>query len=155
MTKAPSVEPIVRSRLLPRISFRTMLVLTTFSAVIAAIARAADNGGELAASVMTALAFPTSCFAAFAVLFLFAWSVAVIRKQSGYAALALAAVLSAVNLAGLSLPYLTGWFLPGLLAGLGLILLLVPVRESDDLVGNPFAEGQLPPQILPPREQRT
>jgi hypothetical protein len=28
-------------------------------------------------------------------------------------------------------------------------------REPDVVEGSPFAEGQLPPQILPPREQRS
>ncbi len=155
MAKAPSIEPIVRSRLLPRISFRMMMMLTTVAAVVAAIARVAGNGDELAKSVIMALAFPAACFAAFAFLFLFSWSVAVIRKQCGYAALAMGAGLGALTIAGLQLPYLTNWYLPLFLIVAGLILLLVPIRETDDLVGSPFAEGQLPPQILPPREQRT
>lgn len=158
MTKAPSVEPIVRSRLLPRISFRMMLLLTTFSAVIAAIARVAGNGGELASAVMMTLTFIVACFGAFAILFLFAWSIAVIRKQSGIAALLLSALVAALKIMtiiGVPLPFSVSWYLAFLLLVVGLVLLLVPLRESDDLVGNPFAEGQLPPQILPPREQRT
>jgi hypothetical protein len=155
MTKAPSVEPLVRSRLLPRISFRTMLLLTTAAAIVAAIARVAGNGGELAKSVMMGLAFLAACFAAFAFLFLFSWSIAVLRKQCGYAALGSGAVLGLLTIAGGQLPYLTNWYLPSFLILAGFVLLFVPVRESDDLVGNPFAEGQLPPQLLPPREQRT
>jgi hypothetical protein len=152
MTKAPSVEPVLRSRLLPRISFKVMLFLTTFSAVVAAVARIAGNGGELAKAVMTSIGFVAACFAAFAILFLISWSVAVARKQSGVGAFAFSVLLLAAEQLGLTVG---GIFLPMLFIAAGLFLILVPVRETEEHVGNPFAEGQLPPQILPPREQRT
>ncbi len=107
--KTPSVEPIVRSRLLPKVSFRLIFAITTLAAIIATVARAAGDGGALATAAMVALAFPTACFALFAILFLISWSVSSLWYQS----------------------------------------------DDDTLKGNPFADGQLPPQILPPREQRS
>jgi hypothetical protein len=104
---------------------------------------------------MMTIGFAASCFLAFAFLFLFSWSVAVLRRQCGLVACGLGATLGVVTIAGFRLPHITNWYLPSLLIVAGLILMFVPLRESDDLVGNPFAEGQLPPQILPPREQRT
>jgi hypothetical protein len=106
--KTPSVEPVLRSRLLPKVSFRLMLVLTTVSAGIAAVARVAGGGGALATSAVVALLFPLACFALFTLLFLIAWSISSLWYQ----------------------------------------------QDADSLKGSPFAEGQLPPQILPPREQK-
>ena len=153
MTKAPSVEPVLRSRLLPRISFRMMMLLTAFCAVIAALARVAGNGGELAASIMAALAFLAAVFAAFALLFLFSWCVAVIRKPSGYAAIAIGCGMILTELMGFPL---MGRFAEVFLILTGLFLMFVPARFNEESIrSNPFADGQLPPQIIPPREQRT
>ena len=107
--KTPSVEPVVRSRLLPRISFRFLFALTTLSAIIAAVARGAGEGVALAYAAMTTLAFVGACFALFLSLFLVSWAISSLWYEG----------------------------------------------ESDALEGSPFAEGQLPPQILPPREQRS
>lgn len=109
MNKTPSVEPVVRSRMMPRISSRFLFALTTLAAFIAAVARMAGQGGALAAAAMVGLGFIVGCFLLFVLLFLISWLVSSL------------------------------WF----------------DRESDVLEGNPFADGQLPPQILPPREQRS
>lgn len=107
--KTPSVEPVLRSRLLPRVSFRFMFLLMTLAAVIAAVARLAGEGGALAYAVVVGIGYLAVGFLAFVLLFLINW------------------VISSL------------WY-----------------RESADLhQGNPFADGQLPPQILPPREQRS
>ncbi len=106
--KTPSVEPVLRSRLLPKVSFRLMLILTTLSAVVAAVARVAGGGGAMATAVVVAILFPLVCFAPFTLLFLITWSVSSL------------------------------WYRD----------------DPDSLRGSPFAEGQLPPQILPPREQK-
>lgn len=107
--KTPSVEPVLRSRLLPRISFRFMFLIMTLAAVIAAVARVAGEGGALAYAVVVGVGYLAVGFLAFVVLFLITWGVSSL------------------------------WY-----------------RESTDLhQGNPFADGQLPPQILPPREQRS
>ncbi len=107
--KTPSVEPVLRSRPLPRISFKLALVATTLAAIIAAVARTAGEGGAVAMSVIFMLAFPVACLLLFAVLFLICWSVSLLWYES----------------------------------------------DDDALHGSPFAEGQLPPQILPPREQKS
>ena len=107
--KTPSVEPVVRSRLLPRISFRLLFALTTLAAIIAAVARAAGEGGALAYGATVSLIFLGACMALFALLFLMAWCISSLWYEG----------------------------------------------EPDALEGSPFAEGQLPPQILPPREQRS
>ena len=155
MTKAPSVEPVERSRLLPRVSFRMMILLTTLSAVLFAIARMADNGGEFAASFLMGMEFLLACFVLFAILFLFSWSIAVLRRQCGYVALIAGAVLAVLTTAKIDVWQVTNWYVPTFLVVSGFILLYVPLRESDDLVGSPFAKDQLPPQLLPPREQRS
>lgn len=107
--KTPSVEPVVTSRLLPKVSSRFLLVLTTLAAVIAAVARVAGEGGALANAAIVALVFIAICFGVFILLFLACWAISSLWCEG----------------------------------------------ESDALEGSPFAEGQLPPQILPPTEQRS
>ena len=107
--KTPSVEPVLRSRLLPRVSFRFMFLLMTLAAVIAAVARLAGEGGALAYAAVVGIGYLAVGFLAFVLLFLITWAISSL------------------------------WY-----------------RESGVLhQGNPFADGQLPPQILPPREQRS
>ncbi|GAA4448553.1 MULTISPECIES: hypothetical protein [Novipirellula] len=105
--KPSSAQPVVRSRLLPRISFRFVFAITTLAAVIAAVARQAGSGGALATAAILGLAVPLLCFALFALTFLFAWAVSSL------------------------------WF---------------HAEDEQTLKGSPFAAGQLPPQIMPPRE---
>ena len=107
--KTPSVEPVVVSRLLPKVSFRFLFALTTIAALIAAVARAAGKGGALANATIVAFIFIVLCFLLFAILFLVSWAVSSLWSEG----------------------------------------------ETDMLDGSPFADGQLPPQILPPREQRS
>jgi hypothetical protein len=106
MVKTPSVEPVLQSRMLPRISFRWLFALMTLAALIAAVARAAGEGGTVAYALLTSLLFLASCFAVFVLLFVLARAVAGMWYQ--------------------------------------------PSSEIHD--GSPFADGQLPPQILPPRD---
>lgn len=107
--KTPSVEPVVRSRLLPRFSFRLILALTAVCAVIATVGKAAGGGSAVASAAVVALGFIAVFFALSAVLFFVCWLVAIL------------------------------WY------------------EGDPDVGHgsPFADGQLPPQMLPPREQQS
>ena len=74
----PSVQPPERSRLLPRIGFRTLFALTTMGAILAAIARAAGNGTVVAKGFLISVGFLAVVFAAFAVFFLFAWIVSLL-----------------------------------------------------------------------------
>jgi hypothetical protein len=97
----------LRSRLLPRVSFRFVLALMTLSALIAAVGRAAGEGAATAWAALVAFGFLAACFLLFMLLFLVCW--------------------------GISLVWYEG--------------------EPAAGKGSPFAEGQLPPQILPPREQ--
>lgn len=109
----PSVEPIQRSRLLPRVTFRTLFAITTVGAILAAVARVAGigtpgNTQAMATSVLVAVGFLAVCLGAFALFFLIAWVVSIL------------------------------WY-----------------RPADKLIeGSPFAESQLPPQILPPRDRQ-
>ena len=103
--KTPSVEPVQRGRLLPRISFRAALTSVTLCAVVAWCVRQAVAGSVLAGAVVAVLICLAACFAMYMVLFLFAWVPAYLGRD----------------------------------------------RWADVQRGNPFANGQLPPQILPPR----
>jgi hypothetical protein len=100
----PAVEPVLKSRLLPRFSFRFLFGVTFGFALLGATVQAAFAGFAVALGV---LVFLGSLASFFVVGFLF---------------------------------YLVLWGLAGL-------------RPRDDSVGNsgsPFADGQLPPQIMPP-----
>lgn len=107
---SPVVESVEPSRLLPRVTFRTLFAITTLGALLAALARVAGVAGSvstraMALGLLIAVGFLAACFLAFALFYLIAWLVSII------------------------------WY-----------------RAADESVqGSPFAEDQLPPQILPPR----
>jgi hypothetical protein len=107
--KSPSVEPVLGSRLLPKVSFRLLLVLMTLAALIAAVGRAAGDGGAVARAAVAGLVFPAACLGLFVVLFLVAWAVGCLWYEAG----------------------------------------------DERLKGSPFAAGQLPPQLIPPRENKS
>lgn len=68
-----SMDPVVRSRVLPRISFRSVMGLTVVAAVIAAVARSAGDGTTFAKAVIVALSLLAFFFALTAIAFLLAW----------------------------------------------------------------------------------
>lgn len=103
-----SVQPRLRSRLLPQYSFRTVIIGTTVLALAAFIYRQSTFGAVWAEALVFATTVILSCFIGFAVLFLIAWIPALIGRDS--------------------------W--------------------EDVGKGNPFADGQLPPQLLPPTERK-
>ncbi|MFG0287581.1 MAG: hypothetical protein ACF8CQ_05390 [Rhodopirellula sp. JB044] len=70
------MQPIVRSRVLPRISFRAMMIGTVVAAVIAAISRAAGDGATFAKAVMVAIVMTAFFFLLAAVAFLMSWATA-------------------------------------------------------------------------------
>lgn len=74
--KPSSMQPIARSRLLPRISFRLMMFLTALAAGGSAIARAAGDGGVLAKAIVTIMLVLAIFFVASAMSYLLAWAVA-------------------------------------------------------------------------------
>ena len=79
--KTPAVEPVLRSRLLPRISFRVMFVLVTLAAFLASLARVAGGGAALAIGVLVAVIVIIACFAAMAVTFLVTWLFAMLTYR--------------------------------------------------------------------------
>jgi hypothetical protein len=100
-----SVDAPVRSQLLPKLSFRFFFGLTLLGAVVAATARAAGSGSEMATGVLGAIVFLVMVWAVLVLVFLFSWAIAIV------------------------------WY-----------------TADDEAPTNPFAEGQLPPQILPPKD---
>ena len=109
MVSTPSVEPLLKSRLLPRFSFRFLFVLTLVFALLGVTVQAAYAGYAVAISVLAFIGFLAAFFAACVVVFLVLWCLSGLR-----------------------------------------------VRGDDaDTAGSPFADGQLPPQILPPSNPST
>ncbi|KLU02103.1 putative transmembrane protein [Rhodopirellula islandica] len=76
ITPTPSIQPVIRSRVLPRISFRMMMAITAVAALLAAITRAAGNGAVFAKAALAALGFFAAFFAIAAFAFLVSWLVA-------------------------------------------------------------------------------
>jgi len=103
-----SVQPPVRSRLLPQYSFRTVMIGTTALALAAFVYRQSTLGAIWAEALVFASAVMVCCFVGFALLFLIAWIPALVGRDA--------------------------W--------------------EDVAQGNPFADGQLPPQLLPPTERK-
>ena len=68
-----SMDPVIRSRVLPRISFRSVMALTVVAAVIAAVARAAGDGATFAKAFIVALAFLTAFFLLAIFSFILSW----------------------------------------------------------------------------------
>ncbi|MDC0287852.1 hypothetical protein OAL01_00260 [Rubripirellula sp.] len=101
----PSVEPLLKSRVLPRFSFRFLFAITFACALVGAMVQAAYGGYVIAISLLVLLG---SMLSFFVLGFLF---------------------------------FLTLWIMAGL-------------RPRGDVAepGSPFADGQLPPQILPPTD---
>jgi len=103
-----SVQPRLRSRVLPQYSFRTVMIGTTVLALAAFVYRQSIFGAVWAQALVFASAVILCCFIGFGLLFLIAWIPALIGRDS--------------------------W--------------------EDVSKGNPFADGQLPPQLLPPTERK-
>ncbi len=103
------LQPVLRSRMLPRITLGFLFGLTTLGAMIAAVARAAGQGTELAIAAIATIGFIAACFASFVILFFLCRFIALLKGDT--------------------------------------------IPEAFE--GSPFSEGQLPPQILPPRETKT
>jgi hypothetical protein len=109
MVSTPSVEPLLKSRLLPRFSFRFLFALTLCFALLGVTIQAAYAGYVVAISVLAFIGFLVAFFAACILVFLVLWCLSGLRVRDDE-------------------------------AGTG---------------GSPFADGQLPPQILPPSNPST
>lgn len=171
MTRETSTETVLRSRLMPRVSFQTMLVLPSIAAVVFAIAYAADQGGQYAKAAVVGLAFVKAMIALGVLLFLISWAASQFARRLGIAIVVFGVLLLLLRLAGatgLVVSPLLGWFGPfGEWAGtqathwpwlinfqvIGWTLVLFPIGiVGEDEAASPFAEDQLPPQILAPRD---
>jgi hypothetical protein len=151
-----SSEAVLPSRLLPRVSFRSLMILMTIAALVIAVVYAADQGGVYAGAAAAGMAFGLFLFSVSAIGFLLSWAVSFLPKTVGAALIVMGCLLLiskfVVPLFGvlgtlrepiwLICFQLLGWF-----------LVLMPIgQQRDDESESPFAEGQLPPQILAPRE---
>ena len=110
----PVVEPVEPSRLLPRVTFRTLFAITTLGALLAALGRVAGfgtagNTRAIAVGLLVAVGFLAACLMVFATFYLVAWLISLM------------------------------WY---------------RATEMPN-EGSPFAEDQLPPQILPPRNRQS
>ena len=159
-TAAPTVthQPVLPSRLLPRVSFRTMLILTTLSAPVIAMISAADKGATYAVGVSAGLAAIVVLLVIAWVAFLAAWAF----DKGLLAFAALVGGLGTLASAGLfalwfttdEVSAFTSWivFRSSMLIGFFLLLLSWQESRPNDQA-SPFAEDQLPPQQIAPREQ--
>lgn len=101
-----SFDAVVRSRVLPRVSFRAMMIWTAVAAVVATVARSAGDGATLARAMMAAIVLLVVFFLLASAAFLLSWMTA-----------------------------------------------RLTIGDVDNVLqGNPFADDQLPPQFIKPRE---
>lgn len=77
----PSVEQTVRSRLLPKLSFRSVMITVTLAAIVAWIGRLAWEGKPLPMSLLYTLLSLILFFVASLVLFLMAWVPAFLLRR--------------------------------------------------------------------------
>ncbi|WP_146521696.1 hypothetical protein [Stieleria varia] len=152
----PSVEPIVRSRLLPRVSFRSMMILMAVSAVVLAVARSANQGGIYATAAVMGLVFLLGTVIVLSAVFLLAWAVAHARRPVGLVLLSYSVAMIALSIAGLRLDWINEPIVVLNTFFIGVFLLFVPPPSSPaDHLDSPFAADRLPPQILPPRDAQS
>ncbi|OYP38273.1 hypothetical protein [Rhodopirellula sp. MGV] len=151
-----TAEAVLPSRLLPRISFRSLFALTTVCAVVTAVVSAAGHGGAYATAGAIAIAFVFGCFAIFALCFLLSWSVAMFPRAIGAALMVVGVHLAFTRFVGVTLrdwAFLQSTAVIVCFELLGLYLVVFPTgRERPDDANSPFADGQLPPQIFAPRD---
>ncbi|QDV84223.1 hypothetical protein [Planctomycetes bacterium TBK1r] len=154
--RVSATEPVLRSRLLPRISFQSLLVLTAFSAVVIAVVYAADQGGPYATAAAVGLFFAVCMFVCSAFIFLLSWAVSFLPRVAGVTALVVGIALAMTRLLGIPLGMLsllqeTIWLINFQIIGWFLLLYPFTATEETD-AASPFAGDQLPPQIFAPRE---
>ena len=85
MVSTPSVEPLLKSRLLPRFSFRFLFALTLCVALLAVTFQAAYAGYAVAISVLAFIGFLVAFFAACVLVFLLLWCLLGLRRIDGEA----------------------------------------------------------------------
>ncbi|MCO8121487.1 hypothetical protein NHH03_07045 [Stieleria sp. TO1_6] len=149
-------EPVLRSRLLPRVSFQSLLILTAVSAVVIAVVYAADQGGTYAAAAAVGVFFALAMLLLSAIVFSIVWAISFFPKPIGIALLIGSLLLLVSRVVGMPIGTF-GFFQQSIwlvnLQLIGWFLLLVPIgRDQSSQTNSPFADGQLPPQIFAPRE---
>lgn len=124
------------------------------TAILASIATNAGRGSQFARAIAGTIGFPLVCFLVFVPLFYIAWFGAAARLPAALAALTLSAALVVLEFMGLTIPIFGNLPVALFFAVFGLLLLIMFVLTGADpeSAENPFSDGQLPPQILPPRE---
>ena len=157
-SRASAVESVLPSRLLPRISFRAMMILTAVSAVVIAIVNLAGQGGVYARAVSVGLAYVCATFLFLSFLFLALWSISQIPRFIAGGLLVGAVGLFLLQVIGLGESQL-GFFARPVwvinFLAVGCCLLIMPIgRQKEDSNTSPFAADQLPPQIMAPREPK-
>jgi hypothetical protein len=148
-----ATEPLLRSRLLPRISFRSMLVFTAVSAVLIAVIYSADQGGTYSAATAVGLCFALCMLLSSALVFLLSWAVSFLPRLAGASLVTIGCSLAVCRLIGVPLGGFlsqTIWLLDFIVLGCFLLFFPIGVERPPD-AESPFAEGQLPPQIYTPR----
>ncbi|MEM0926261.1 MAG: hypothetical protein AAGJ83_09525 [Planctomycetota bacterium] len=140
-------EPVLRSRLLPRVSFRTILLLMTASALVFAVAYSADQGGKYAMGFSAGIGFLLSIFAFSAVVFVVAWAIAIVPRIVGFALVGGGLIMAGLNVINTTVAWI--WIIDALAIGLFLTLFPFVSRRKEH---SPFATDELPPQHLAPRD---
>ncbi|MEL6104407.1 MAG: hypothetical protein AAFU85_00160 [Planctomycetota bacterium] len=174
MTRESPTETVLRSRLLPRVSFQTMMLLMTASAVLFAVAFAANQGADYAKAATVGMIFLSLFVAIGVLLFLASWAASQFSRRLGIGVVATGFVLLIVRLffgeefvSVLARPLVDWlgplaewsalqliewpWLINFQLIGWTLICFPIGVDREDE-ASSPFAEDQLPPQILAPRD---
>ena len=131
-----------------------MFAITTLAAILAALARWADNGSDFAIGMMTAFGFLGVCFIGFVVLFLIGWAAVIHRIATRIVAVNAGALLvGSASFVGPSQVISIIMLIAGIFFLVsGFTLFLVSGPDDVPTPTSPFAADQLPPQILPPRE---
>ncbi len=133
-----------------------MMIFVTVSTIAIAIVSAADQGGIYAGAVAAGIAFLLGIVALLAAAFLMTWAVSQLGQMIGIVLIVVGILLVACRLVGLplgGLSFLTQvvWLLNFQMIGWFLIVFRVGESRAPESE-NPFAEGQLPPQIMAPRD---
>lgn len=174
MTRESPTETVLRSRLLPRVSFQTMMLLMTASAVLFAVAFAANQGADYAKAATVGMIFLSLVVAVGVLLFLASWAASQFSRRLGMSTVTMGFSLLFVRLflgedyaSTLARPLAEWlgplaewsalqmiewpWLINFQVIGWALILFPIGVAHEDE-ASSPFAEDQLPPQILAPRD---
>ena len=130
-----------------------MMVLMSISAVVLAVAAAANQGGKYATAAALGLGFLAIVFVTLAIVFLLSWCVANLRRPIGLVLIVYAIAMVPLAVTNVQLGWLNAPVTIACTFFVGLFLMVVrPPKDAKDKITSPFAVDHLPPQILPPRD---